>query len=431
MGKTALDLLHEDESRSLRAAGARVIEKRDASNFREPSQILLNSFGGLPSSSGARVNESVALTLPAVNACVGILSDMIGLVPCKLYRKTAENSREEANDHPAAALISGSPNGHHTEFEFRRFIQTGVGLGGSGYGRVYRDSFYRPGEIQPLRPCDVRPEQLQSRRIIYHIDGERNPVTRADLIHIANLSADGFTGISPVRAARESIGMAITQRESAGKMFANGARFPGYMTTDQPRNPDQLTSAADEFERRNGGTLNSGKTPFFANGWKYVAVQGMTMQDAEFLESRKFERSEIAMMYRVPEVLIGSTDKTSSWGTGIEQLTLGFLNFCLNPWLTNWEQGLAITLLTADEIRQGYYFKFNRGALLQAALQAQSEFFRTMRDIGVYSINDVRRKLEENDLPDSIGDDYARPFNGSGGTAAATAINQPAAKESP
>lgn len=424
MQKNALDLLSEDESRTARAAVGRRVEKR--SDLTQPSERLLIAVGGGATASGARVSETTALTVPTVQACVGILADMIGLVPCKLYRKTADNSREEVrpSEHPAAALVTVSPNGHHTAFEFRRFMQTGAGLGGNGYARVFRDQFYQPGELQPLAPCDVQPELLRNRQIVYHVNGERAPLTRADLVHVLALSSNGVSGISPVRAARESIGLSITQRESAGKMFANGARFPGYMTTDQSRSSEQLAAAANSFEQQNGGSLNSGRVPFFANGWKYVEVQGMTMQDAEFLESRKFERSEIAMMYRVPEVLIGSTDKTSSWGTGIEQLTLGFLNFCLNPWLTNWEQALNITLLTADEIAVGYYFKFNRGALLQAALEAQASFFRTMRDIGVYSINDVRRKLEENDLPDAIGDDYSRPFNGSGGTATQT---QPAA----
>jgi HK97 family phage portal protein len=109
----------------------------------------------------------------------------------------------------------------------------------------------------------------------------------------------------------------------------------------------------------------------------------MTLADAEFLESRKFERTEIATLYRIPEVLLGNSDKTSSWGTGIETLTNGFLAFSLGPWLVNWEQALNFTLLTEQEKRDGYYFRFTRGALLQVALEAQAKFFREMRDIGV------------------------------------------------
>jgi HK97 family phage portal protein len=413
--RNALDLLQADERRTTFAAGEASLQKR--SSPRDPTRLTLDTFLGTPTHSGARVSEGTAMTLPVVQACVGILSDMIGQLPLKLVRSTAANTREEAKDHPAYRLLVDSPDGHRTPHEFRRYLQTCTGMGGNGFALVKRDSFYRPVELVQLQPYEVSVERLQNRQIVYRVEGERNLLTRADVVHIYGLSLDGFSGISPVRAARESIGLGLIQREQVARMFANGARFPGFLTTEVQRSPGQLKEMKEEWEKYQSGALNAGKTPLFANGWEYKTVQGMTMQDAEFLESRKFERSEIAMMYRVPEVLIGHSEKSSSWGTGIEQLTLGFLKFSLNPWLKAWEGALGLTLLSADERMNGYAFCFDREALLEAALQARAEFFRTMRDIGAYSINDIRRKLGENDLPDAIGDDYSRPFNGSGGTA--------------
>lgn len=424
MGKsrTATDLLAADEARALRVDGLRAREKR--SGIKQPSAELLAALsGGVVAASGAAVTETSASTVPTFLACVGMLSDMLGALPCKLYRKTADG-REEQSDHPAHGLISTMPGELHTSFELRRLAQAGCGFGGNGYIRVWRDSFFQPGELQWLRPIDVRPELWKMpdgrRRVRYQVDGVKGLLSRTDIVHVQALSTDGLVGISPLRALRESLGLSLTQRQQAGKIYANGARFPGFLTAPPTLTKPQVDDSRKEWTEKQAGAENAGKTPILWGGWSYTATNGMSMQDAEFLESRKFERSEIATLFRLPEVLLGNSDKASSWGTGIETLTNGFLALTLNPWLVNWEQSLAFTLLTEEERRAGFYFRFTREALLQIAKEAQAKFFREMRDIGVYSVNDVRAKLEENDLPDAIGDNYRLPFNGSGGTPAAT-----------
>ena len=386
---------------------------------------LLDALGAA-SSSGVNVSESVAATVPTFHACAGLLSDMIGMLPCKLYRKTP-NGREEQTDHLAAQLISLTTGSHHTPFELRQLTQQGPCYGGNGFVRVWRDGFYQPVELEWLRPCDVEirtHKENGRRRVTYAIDGVRETLTRSDVIHVRSLSSDGVSGISPVRALRESLGLSVSQRTQAGKLMANGAKFPGILVAPPNVTAEQLADARTEWAKRQEGSENAGRTPVLRGDWKYTAMQGMSMADAEFLESRKFERTEIATMFRIPEVLLGNSDKTSSWGTGIETLTNGFLAFSLNPWLINWEQALSATLLTEEEKRSGFYFRFTREALLQVAKEAQAKFFREMRDIGVYSVNDIRAKLEENDLPDNIGDDYRLPFNGSGG-----AVLQPKEEE--
>lgn len=422
MGKprTALDLLAEDEERSRSVAASRretrsVIE----SKLDRPSMRLLEAFGAT-SSSGAVVSESVAASVPTFNACAGLLSDMVGMLPCKLYRKTPDG-REEQGDHPAARLIGISTGSHHTPFELRQLTQQGPCYGGNGYIRVWRDAYYQPAELEWLKPCDVDPRIFREngrRRVFYQLDGVKEPLTRADIIHVRALSSDGVLGISPVRALRESLGLSVSQRAQAGKLIANGARFPGVLTAPPHLSPEQLTDARAEWAKRQEGADNSGRTPVLKGDWKYTAIQGMSMADAEFLESRKFERTEIATLFRIPEVLLGNSDKTSSWGTGIETLTNGFLALSLNPWLVNWEQALNATLLTEEEKLKGFYFRFTREALLQVAKEAQAKFFREMRDIGVYNADEIRAKLEENKIPGGVGENYQQPFNGSGGRAA-------------
>ena len=391
---------------------------RSESSLLSPTPQLLEAFG-VRSTAGAHVNEFTASSVPTFLACAGILADMVGKLPFKLYRKTAAGHQEQT-DHPAHRLISKAPGFDRTPFELKRLMQTGVGFGGNGYALVGRNAYYEPQELRWLRPCDVNPVMLTDNTVGYRVRGFDRILTRAEVLHVQSLSSDGVMGLSPVRILRESLGLAMTQREQSASIYANGAKFPGFLVSPASQTPQQIQDAREQWKKQHAGAPNAGTTPILWGGWDYKSIQGMSMEDAEFLDSRKFERSEIEIAFRVPGVLIGDNEKTSSWGTGVEQISLGFLNYCFDPWLVNWEQALGFTLLTAKEIQSDYYFKANRRALLAAALEAQASFFKIMRDIGVYSPDDVRELLDENKLPDGAGgSSYDKPFNGSGGKAAA------------
>jgi HK97 family phage portal protein len=424
--RSASELLAQDEARSRRVAASLRprVEKRHLS---QPSELLLNAVGGIVTASGAKVGETTALTDSAVSACVTLLADMLGMLPCKLHRKTADGG-EVVTDHPAADIVSISPDGQRTPFEHRRLVQVGVGLGGNGYSRVVRYG----GSINAvnwMRPCDVTPQMLADGSIVYRISGDSTPRLRNEVLHVQALSTDGVRGLSPVSIMREDIGLALTQREMAGKMYSNGVRSSGALYVPTATKPDDVKKSKESWQEANAGSANAFKTPVLFGGVEWKEIQGMTLRDAEFLESRAFSVEVVARYYRIPLFLLQSTEKSTTWGSGLEQMMQAFLSISLNPWLVNWEQALGITLLTTQEIRDGYYFKFNRRALLQVALEAQAKFLREMRDIAVYSVNDCRRYLEENDLPDNIGDNYRLPFNGSGGTPAQASEPQPQTQE--
>lgn len=409
----------------------KIPEKRSVSETGDLTKnlgVLLSS----PASSGFVVNEQTALNVAAVTACVGLLADMVAKLPLYLYQETPDGPKE-ITDHPGIALIGRYPSDAQTSFELRQLMETGKGLGGNGYARVYRDAFGDPRSIQWLAPCEVTPVIVKrsngEKFITYQVEGEKEILTRGDIIHIRWLSRDGFTGMSPIRQLRESIGTALSQTSAAGKLMRNGARFPGIVTTDQVYKREVMEAAKDEWERN---TMNGslGKTPFLSGQFKFQETNGMSMVDAQFLESRRFELQEIARIYRVPTFIIGDATATT-WGSGIEQMTLGFLNFCLDPHLVGWEQSLGHTLLTTKEQKSGYYFKFDRDELANVALDARANFYQTMRNIGVYSANDVRRQLNEPIISaEDGGDDYGRPFNASGGTPM-TADPQPAPEPVP
>jgi HK97 family phage portal protein len=420
--RNALTLLQEDQKRATIAAGTRV-QKRSSAVDNPDQQFFETVFGRGTSVSGAAVNEYTATSLETLVACVAILGDMVAQLPCKLYQTTAAGA-EEARQHPLFDLLSYSPNDNQTAFEFRRFAQCAAGLRGDGLGRIRRSRNYEIGAVEPLANADVQIQKLSSGRVVFHVSGEPTPLTRADVFHVYGFTRNGYSGCSPLSLLRETIGNALSEREHASRMFTNGAKFPGYLIAPLNATPAQLKIIRDEWEKNQSGVQNVGRTPLLAGGLDYKTV-GMTAEDAQLLQSREWDAGAIATFYRMPPHLCGLTSKSTSWGTGIEQQTQGFLNFTLNPWLTAWEQSLSFSMLTPAERKAGLFIRFTRAALMQIDATSRAAFYRTMRDIGVFSINDIRRKEELNDLPDHIGDNYMQPFNGSGGAAPARTHEQP------
>ncbi len=189
-------------------------------------------------------------------------------------------------------------------------------------------------------------------------------------------------------------------------------KFPGYLTTTNTLKPDQLEDARREFNAKYSGSAKAGSIPVLNGMFDFKATNGMSMSDAQFIESRRFELQEIARHYKIPSFLIGDTTASTTWGTGIEQQTLGFLNFSLDPHLKSFEEALNRTLLTTEQVREGYYFRFDRDELAGVSRNDTAQYFQTMRNIGVYSVNDIRAKLDEPKISkEDGGDDYGKPLN--------------------
>ena len=370
-----------------------------------------------PSSSGANVNEGTAMGVSAVFACVRLLSDMVAKLPIELYR-VDEKGPVQVKDHPAVRLMASMPSQLHTSFELRKQMMTGKGLGGDGYARVFRDGVGDPHTIQWIEPCRVRPKLAQKpsgeRFIAYEVEGENESLTRYNIIHIRGETRDGVSGMSPVSLMRESIGTALSQTSAAGKLMKNGTSFPGFLHTSAQLQADQIKDAREEWDRNYAGAMNAGRLPILNGTFDFKQTNGMSMVDAQFIESRRFELQEVARHYGIPPFLIGDSTASTTWGTGIQEQTLGFLNFCLDPHLKNFEEALAATLLTTEEVRAGYYFRFDRDELASVSRQDTAAYFQTMRNIGVYSVNDIRAKLDEPLISaEDGGNNYGLPLNSS------------------
>lgn len=436
MARNSFDLLTADAERTARARASMppAVETRDAgdivSTLDRPEAWLANLLGNR-SITGTAVTSSTALSDTTFHACVSILSDMIATLPIKLYAPFGEmpllnadedvpaSAAKEMKDHPAYYTLAKEPNENDTPFEFRRDTQASVGIGGMGYGRVRR-SRGDVEEIRWLRPVDVTPKELNDGSKVYEWrnprNGETQVLTRRDLIVVRAMATDGVRGISPVQEMRETIGLSLALRDQTSNLIKNGMTFPGVVVAPTNATPSQMKEFRDNMIKLSTGN-NAGKIPVIWASWEYKQINGMNLKDAEFLASRSFQVAEIARFFRMPLFLLNSTEKATTWGSGLQQLNEGFLSYTLNPWLKNWEDALGKTLLTKEERRNGMFFRFTREALLQVAIEARASFFQIMRNIGAMNNDEIRAKMEMNPIPNGRGSDWQQPFNGAGGAA--------------
>lgn len=427
MPRTASDLLLADEARSARAQAASAGREARANSYSLTDPALAQLLGS-QSKSGAVVNEGSALSVATFGACVNILASSMANFPLRLMRDTGMGAAP-AKDHSLYDIVGAVWNESMTSYRGRSFKQACLCLGGNGYTRIRRNRYFEIESLEPLMPMKMQPRLYisgpLSGQLAYNYGSET--LLPQDVLHVRGLSTDGLLGMSPIRALRESIGLSLTMQTFTSRTFANGNRQPGVLEGSQAMNGEKAKAFYNDYTSLYAGAENAGKSPFIWGGvtWKNA---GFTNQDAELLLNRNFEKSEIAGWFRIPEVLLGNTEKTSSWGTGIEQLTRGFVTFTLAPWATNWEQEMNLSLLTADERKAGYFFKFDFSELLRGSLTEQSTYLKNLWGIGAVTANEVRRVFHLEERADGPANLTYVPSNFvESGTQPATAQAAPAA----
>lgn len=365
----------------------------------EPAEWLLQVFG-TQSKAGALVNENSALTVATFGACVQILGNALATPPLRLMRRTTRGA-EPAKDHPLFFLVGHEPNGRDSSFRWRSFSATCLCLGGNAYTQIARNNYFEVEALLPMLPVKTQVKVRQGNDLTgdYFYSYKGLNLDPYEVLHVRGLSTDGFFGISPIRALRESLGLALTMQEFTARTFNNGNRQPGVLKGPAQMNTEKAKEFLQVWHQTYGGAQNAGKTPFLYGGVEWQNA-GFTNEDAQLLLSRSYERSEIAGWFRIPEVLLGNTEKTSSWGTGIQQLMLGFVNLTLKPWARNWEQELDRSLLTKQEKLDGYHFRFDFSELLAGTPNDQAAFFQTLFQAGAATSNEIRHAFGYLELPD-------------------------------
>jgi HK97 family phage portal protein len=350
--------------------------------------------------SGKTVNEKTAMQTTSVYACVRVLAEAIASLPLHTYRYT-NSGKEKAIDHNLYHLLHSEPNPEMTSFVFRETLMGHLLLWGNAYAQIIRDGRGKVIALYPLMPDKMTVERTEKGELfyLYTKDGETYPLRSDEVLHIPGLGFDGLIGYSPIAMAKNAIGMAIATEEYGAKFFANGANPGGVL--EHPGVVKDPKRIRDSWNAVYQGSGNSHRVAVLEEGMKYQTI-GIPPEQAQFLETRKFQLNEIARIFRVPPHMVGDLDKSSF--SNIEQQSLEFVMYTLDPWVVRWEQAIQRALLTPDEKKE-YFVKFNVNGLLRGDYQSRMQGYAVGRQNGWLSANDIRELEDMNKLPEDSGGD--------------------------
>lgn len=359
--------------------------------------------------SGKPVTERTAMQITAVNACVRVLSEAVAGLPLHLYKYTDNGGKEKATDHPLYALLHDEPNTEMTSFTFRETLMCHLLLWGNAYAQIIRNGKGEIVGLYPLMPNKMTVDRDEFGNLYYEYrrTQEDAPTTQgsvvilkpSDVWHIPGLGFDGLIGYSPIAMAKNAIGMAVACEEYGARFFANGAAPGGVLEHPSVvKDPERLRKSWNAVYQ---GSSNSHRIAVLEEGVKYQPI-GISPEQAQFLDTRKFQINEIARLFRVPPHMVGDLEKSSF--SNIEQQSLEFVKYTLDPWVVRFEQSMHRALLTEEEKKQ-YFFKFNVDGLLRGDYQSRMNGYAIGRQNGWMSANDIRELENLDRIPADEGGD--------------------------
>lgn len=389
-----------------------------------PGGWFVRSIGG-KTAAGVSVSEHSALRLPVVYACSNRISNPVAQFPLAMFRNKPGGGKQVVTPdmHPFAARIGLRPNDLMSSRTVRKTVQGHALLWGNGYLEIERNGRGQAVGLYPLLPDRTRPVRENGEHFFRsNIGGETVRIEADDVIHIMDQSQDGYVGISQIAMAREAVSMGLAMETFGGKFFANDAKSGGFLLHPGRLGPNaqrNLTGANGEKAPNpenpaskvevQGGLENAHRVKVLEEGMKFVQTT-IPPEDAQFLGSREFQIAEIARIYDVPLVLLQSHEKSTSWGSGIEQLMIGFIRQTVGPWINAWEQELNWKLFTEAERDQGFYVKFNMNAILRGDMKTRADFYQKIFGVGGFSPNRIL-ELEDEDGIGPVGDHHFVPSN--------------------
>ena len=384
-----------------------LFKSRDKPQNRTVGSSYTFFMGG--STSGKPVNERSAMQMTAVYSCVRILAEAVAGLPLHLYKYTDSGGKEKAVDHPLYLLLHDEPNPEMSSFVFRETLMTHLLLWGNAYAQIIRNGKGEVVSLYPLMPNKMTVDRDANGQLYYTYqrssdeapvsDGLVVKLKPSDVLHIPGLGFDGLVGYSPIAMAKNAIGMAIACEEFGAKFFANGAAPSGVL--EHPGTIKDPSRVREAWQSQFGGASNSGKVAVLEEGMKYTPIS-ISPEQAQFLETRKFQINEIARIFRVPPHMVGDLEKSSF--SNIEQQSLEFVKYTLDPWIIRWEQSMSRVLLSLDEKKE-YFIKFNLEGLLRGDYQSRMNGYSIARQNGWMSANDIRELENLDRIPAEQGGD--------------------------
>jgi HK97 family phage portal protein len=386
--------------------------------------FLFSLFGGGETSAGVHVNEKTALGLSTVYACISVLSNSFGTMPCKLYERT-KSGRKPVTEGDLFSLLAVEPNPNMTAVTFWSAVMACAALRGNGYAIIQRDK-EAPGGVPvanwPIHPSFVQTRLNPATRELEHVvsvDGKQTVYPDRDMFHVPALTMDGLVGIDPLTtAARQSIGTAIAGAKHIGAFFGRGSRPSGVLTrsAQQPQAgtlqgktaPENNDKARESWERANAGD-NQGRTAVLPAGWDWKPI-AITPEQSQYLQIRQFERAELAALWSIPPHMVGDTSRLSN--SNHESQALEFVKFTLLPWIVRFEAEINRKLLPrVGRNASRYIVSFDTSELIRGDFDAQMTGFATGRQWGFVTANECRTAIGYDPIDGPAGDAVILPLN--------------------
>ena len=365
---------------------------------------------GINSVAGMRISPQTAMAISTVYACVRIISQSLSTLPFLVYRRLEPEGKERAPGHPLYPVLHSRSNVRQTSQQFRQMMTAHVLLRGNAYAVIEWD---RRGQVAQLTP--LNPDRM---RVVVNARGEKyyeyRPASgllvnylQDEIFHLMGLTDDGVTGISVIDMARTSFGLSAALESYGARLFSQGAIHGGHLI-----HPGRLSKEAQErlkkdFDANSTGLSSAHRTLVFEEGLRFERVS-LTAEEAQWFESRGTQVEEVASWFGVPLALLQHTEKSSSWGTGLEQLTQGFVTYTLQPLAVAWEQQASMSLFLEGDT---HFAEFLLDGLIRGDSAARAAYYRAMIEMGVLSQNEIRILENRNPIDDPVFDKPMRGGN--------------------
>lgn len=371
------------------------------------SASLVDWLTGTVNDSGVKVTEKSSYTMPAVYRAVSLISGTCAALPLFSYDRKDRLQRQDS-------AILEQPCPGLTAFEFWEYVYMSVLTWGNFYARkVYGTSGVE--SLVPISSADVKVGRHPSAVTEQNPTGKLFQIARAgggsevaspnEIFHIPGLGYDGLTGVSPLRLAAQGIGLALSAEKYSAKQFSNGSLMAGILQTEQRITPEQAEELAARWRSKVAGIARAHDIVALGAGATFKPIQ-FPNSDLQMIENRKFQIVEIARVFGIPPHMIGDVERSTSWGTGIEQQSIGFVTYTLKSWLTRTEQRVSLDLLPSKQ-----FAKYDLTNLMRGDSVQRAAYYTAMRNMGVLNADEIREEEGRSPLPDGKGQQYLTPLN--------------------
>lgn len=383
------------------------VRNSETSGLENPSEWFVRMLIRQMALSGVNVTPLRALGVATVYACVNVTARTMSTLPVKLMRSLPEGGSVPAPEHPLYSMIKDEPNEDMTSSAFRRAVQANATLRKAGYALINRNGLGEVAELVPIEFCDIQEVQLvPNGPIVYKLNDRE--VSKRDLLIITGLTFNGICGMDMLSIAKECIGLAVALQDNASRFFGNGSRPGGTLEHPLTLSQEAQDRLREQIEAKVKGPDNAWNLMILEEGLKYVA-QRSDNESSQFNESRIYQDKAIARHFCIPQHKVGILDNAKF--NNVEQENTSFVSDAMLPWVTQWEQEMNRKLLTLEERRLGYGFKFNMEGLLRGDIATRYAAYGVGRQWGWLCADEVREKEDLNPLPDGKGKIYLQPAN--------------------